>query len=118
MNPVAAAALIVLALMGSVAHQHSVERSKAVIYYENGYTARVTIINYGDSFCPSNCGVWHRHRVHDIRWSCSPAVDCGHFTVFHVIYRGADNRIAALEQELRESDYTVVSSPNIIASRP
>ena len=116
MNPIAAAALIVLALMGSVAHQRSIERSKAVIYYENGYTARVKIINYGDSFCPSNCRVWHRHRVHDIRWPCFLGEDCDHFTVSHIVYRGDENRNGALEKTLRASDFTAGSSSNIIAS--
>ncbi len=115
MNPVVGVAFV-LALMGSVAHQHSVERSHAVIHYRNGNTAQVRVINFGDSFCPPNCGVRHRHRVHDIRWSCSLAVDCDHFTVFHVIHRGDENRIAALEQELRESDLTAGSSINVIAS--
>lgn len=117
MNLVAGLALIVVALLGGLAHQHSAERSNAVIYYRNGYTAQVRVLNYGDSFCPPNCGVWHRHRVHDIRWSCYLADDCDHFTVFHVIYRGAENRIAALEKELWESGLTAGSSVNIIASK-
>ncbi len=116
MNPAVGIALIVVALMGGVAHQHSMERSNAVIYYHNGFTAQVKVINYGDSFCPTNCGVRHRHRVHDIRWSCFLADDCDHFIVFHVIYRGDENRIAALEKELRESDLTAGSSITVIAS--
>lgn len=115
MNPATGIALLVVALIGGVAHQHSIERSNAVIYYRNGHTASVKVINYGDSFCPSSCEVWHRHRVHDIRWSCFMAVDCDHFTVFHVVYRGEGNGIAALEKELRELDLTADGSINIIA---
>ncbi len=116
MNLAAGIALIIVALMGGLAHQHSVERSNAIIYYPHGYTAQVKVIKYGDSFCPAKCGVWHRHRVHDIRWSCYLADDCDHFTVLHVVYRGAENRIAALEKELRESDLTAGNGINIIAS--
>ncbi len=116
MNLTPTVTLIVVALMGGWAHQHSLERSNAVIYYQNGDMAQVKVIKYGDSFCPSNCGVGHRHRVHDIRWSCYLGDDCDHFIVFQVVNRGDQNRIAALEKELRESDLTAGSSVHIIAS--
>ncbi len=116
MNLAAGIALLIVALLGGLARQQSVERSNAVIYYQNGYTAQVKVINFGASFCPFNCGVRHRHEAHDIRWSCSMGEDCDHFIVFHVIYRGDENRIAALEKELRESDLTAGSSITVIAS--
>ena len=116
MNPVAAVTLIVVAVMGALAYQHSVERSNAVIHYQHGHAAQIKVIHYGDSFCPPNCGVRHRHRVHDIRWSCFLADDCDHFTVLHAVYRGDKNRMAALEKTLQASDFTAGSSSNIIAS--
>ena len=116
MNLAAGIALIVATLLGGLAHQHNVERSNAVIYYPNGYRALVRVIDHSDIFCPLGCGVRHRHTDHDIRWTCSLAADCDHFTVFHVIYRGDENRLAALEKELRESDLTAGSGINVIAS--
>ena len=89
---------------GGVGYRTSVMRSNAVIYFPDGQIQQVHVANYGDAFCPLNCKVQHRHRVHDIRWSCADAASCEHFTVLHVVYRGEENRLAALEKELRDSD--------------
>ena len=90
--------------VGGVSYRSSMIRSSAIIYFPNGYIKQVRVVNYGDAFCPPTCKVRHRHRVHDIRWSCADAAACEHFTVLHVVYRGEENRLAALENELADAD--------------
>ncbi|MCH7498242.1 MAG: hypothetical protein IH971_10375 [Candidatus Marinimicrobia bacterium] len=85
---------------GGVNYRSSIIRSSAVIYFPDRHSEQVRVVNYGDAFCPPTCKVPHRHLVHDIRWSCADAADCEHFTVLHVVYRGEENRLAALEKEL------------------
>ncbi len=86
--------------VGGVSYRSSMIRSSAIITFPNGRIEQVRVVNYGDAFCPPYCKVQHRHLVHDIRWSCADAAACEHFTVLHVVYRGEENRLAALEKEL------------------
>ena len=79
-------------------------RSSAVIYFPDRRIEQVRVVNHGDAYCPFNCKVRHRHRVHDIRWSCAATSPCEHFTVLHVVYRGEENRLAALEKELGDAN--------------
>ena len=89
---------------GGVSYRSSSIRSSAVIYFPDGHIEQVRVVNHGDAFCPPNCKVLHRHWVHDIRWSCADAAACEHFTVLHVVHRGEENRLAALEIELGDAD--------------
>ncbi len=98
---------------GGVGYRSSVMRSNAVIYFPDGHIEQVYVANHGDAFCPPNCKVQHRHRVHDIRWSCADAATCEHFTVLHVVYRGEENRLAALEKELGDTDL-IASSQTMV----
>ncbi len=98
---------------GGVGYRTSVIRSNAVIYFSDGHIGQVHVANYGDAFCPLNCKVQHRHRVHDIRWSCADGAACEHFTVLHVVYRGEENRLAALEKELSDTDLMASSHTTI-----
>ena len=89
---------------GGVSYRSSMIRSSAVIYFPDRHIELVRVVNHGDAFCPPNCKVQHRHWVHDIRWTCADAAACEHFTVLHVVYRGEENRLAALEKELGDAD--------------
>lgn len=97
--------LILMAALtvGGIGYHSSIMRSYAVIYFPDRHIERVRVVNHGDNFCPLNCKVQHRHRVHDIRWSCAATAPCKHFTVLHVAYRGEENRLAALEKELGDA---------------
>ena len=98
--------LILMAALtvGGIGYRSNSIRSHAVIYFPDRPIEQVRVVNHGDAFCPFNCRVQHRHRVHDIRWSCAAAAPCEHFTVLHVVYRGEENRLAALEKELGDTD--------------
>ena len=76
---------------GGRARQQQDALSRAVIYYRDGTIEQVAVKNTGGRFCPPECEVAHRHRVHDIRWTCAEGNTCGHFTVLQV-FIDQDNR--------------------------
>ena len=76
---------------GGRARQQQDAISRAVIYYGDGTIQQVAVRNTGDRFCPPECKVRHRHRVHDIRWTCAEGNVCGHFIVLQV-FIDQDNR--------------------------
>ena len=76
--------IVSLTLAGTIL-DHGARLSQAVIFQSDGLRTEVQVSNFGTYFCPSYCHVNHRHRVHDIRWSCGGGKGCGHYTVFHRI---------------------------------
>ena len=96
--------LIAALTAGGVGYRSSIIRSHAVIYFADGHSEQVHVVNHGDAFCPPHCKIQHRHRVHDVRWSCADSAACAHFTVLHAVYRGDENRLAAVEIELGDAD--------------
>ena len=117
MSAAAALVFIVVLTAGGITHQVWETRTHAVIYGRNGHMEHVRVVNHGHEFCPCDCRVDHRHRVHDIRWACPDGEACEHFTVLHVIYRGEENRLAALERELREAGLGDALGNMALASR-
>jgi len=110
-------ALIVFAgiTVGGVSYQIRIATCNAVVYYQDGHTAQVRVINSGDFFCPRNCKAAHRHRVHDVLWTCPQGASCSHFTVFHVRQHHNETRLAALKRELRERDTSKLILPATLA---
>ncbi|UCH10676.1 MAG: hypothetical protein JSU61_01935 [Fidelibacterota bacterium] len=100
LNLVTSLALFVALTVGGISYQVRIALSHAVIYYQDGHTEQVRVVNYGDFFCPAHCRVQHRHRVHDIRWTCPDADSCSHFTVLHVLVQPGQDRESALAAEL------------------
>ena len=103
MSAAAALAVLVVLTAGGIMHQVQETRTHAVIYCHDGHIEQVQVVNHGHHFCPVDCQVNHRHRVHDVRWVCPDGEACTHYTVLHVVYRGEENRLAALERALREA---------------
>jgi len=97
---------------GGFSYRYSIIRSSAVIHFPDRHIEHVRVVNQGDAFCPPNCKVQHRHLVHDMRWSCADAAACEHFTVLHVLYRGEENRLAALENQL--DDVNLIAETRIM----
>ena len=94
----ASLALFASITMGSMAYQRQALRSQALITYRDGRTEQVSVRNSGEYFCPVNCQVHHRHRVHDLRWTCRDQDGCDHFTVFHVIMYGNNSSVSGSQR--------------------
>lgn len=112
MSCVASILIFVAIVASGSAYQVSIQRLNAVIYFQDGHIELVRVVNQSGHYCPVDCAVHHRHRVHDVRWECAEAEGCEHFTVLHVIYDGEENRQLALERELEkiEPDLTVLAT--------
>ncbi len=117
MNLAAGLAFLVATLIGGLAYQYSDARSNAVIYFHDGHVEQVEVTDHGTDFCPASCKVAHRHQVHDIRWDCSNANRCTHYTVFHVIQYGEESRIAALKRELRSVEPPAAGTIAVLATQ-
>jgi hypothetical protein len=101
----AASILLFVAIVASGStYRMSIQRFNAVIYFQDGQIELVRVVNQSGHYCPAECAVQHRHRVHDVRWECTDSEDCEHFTVLHVIYDGEENRRVALERELENTE--------------
>jgi UDP-2,3-diacylglucosamine pyrophosphatase LpxH len=90
--------------LGGVTYQLRTARSEAVITYSNGCTAEVLVVNHGDNFCPVDCRARHKHRVHDVRWTCTHGEGCRHYAVLHVSVRRSESEADALQRELAKSN--------------
>ena len=103
MSCAASILLFVAIVAGGSVYQYGVQRLNAVIYYPDGRIELVRVVNHTGNYCPVECAVHHRHRVHDVRCECMDGEDCKHFTVLHVICRADEDHHSALEREIRNA---------------
>lgn len=90
--------------LSGVTYQIRQANSEAVITYSSGRTAEVLVVNHGDNYCPADCRAHHKHRVHDVRWTCPHGEECCHYTVFHVKVRRGESEEEALAREMAKAD--------------
>jgi hypothetical protein len=63
--------------LSSYLYNEKFQEKLYVVQYESGLQDSLYILNRGEHFCPSYCGVDHMHRSHEASYNCNQ-VSCEH----------------------------------------